>query len=868
MKLIDFLLRLYPAEFRARYGREVREYHEARVRESQAPVGRIIVDHFVSAVREQLHAVGPDVKYALRSLAARPAFAAVVILTIALGVGANGAVFSIVNGVLLKSLPYPEAERVIAFRHEPTQWLISEPQYALYRDQLTTLESFAAFSRTEGNLATETVSERIGLVSATPNLFATLRVQPMLGRGFGEADVARPSAVVVLSHALWARAFASDSGIVGKTLTLGGVKRTVIGVMPASFKYPDAQAQMYLPICTQRACESLTKLAPNEADGWVNHYLSGVGRLRPGVSVDDLRLQANGLARRIMREHAQYFDPAGPLTPHINTLRDETVGATRPYLVALFGAVIVILLIVCANVANLLLARGNSRQRELALRAAIGASRRRIVLQLLTESLVMSAIGGLAGLALAWGGTRVLVWLAPESLPRLDQVQVDGAVVLFSLAVSIAAGMIFGIVPALRHARHSPADVLRSGGKGTAMRGGSNRTRGALVVAEVGLAVVLMTGAGMLVRSLVNLQETDIGFRPAGALTAKVSLTQSAYNNDQSIQYFTELLQRVRAVPGVQSAGAARWLPVVDAGGLWDVAIDGKSFPTGQAPAAVPQEVTPGWFSAMGMSIVTGRDFAESDWAEAPLVAIISEAMSTRYWPEGNPLGKRFRLGSSNAPWVTIVGVVRDLRARGPADAPEPTMYYPFAQVGKSGYFVPRSMSLVVRTQGDPLALTVPVRAAVAAADRTVPVSNVRTLEDVVATATANRSFSTTLIANFALLALLLAAIGIYGVMSYSVSERSFEIGVRMALGAERAQVLAMILGGGVRLALIGVAIGLVGALAMARGIRSMLVGVPAVDVTTMFGAALALCGVAALAAFIPARRATRVQPTDALRSG
>jgi predicted permease len=466
----------------------------------------------------------------------------------------------------------------------------------------------------------------------------------------------------------------------------------------------------------------------------------------------------------------------------------------------------------------------------------------------------------------------VLVTLAPESLPRLDQIDVDRTVVLFSLAVSVLAGIVFGVVPALRSAGQAPADALRSAGKGNAQRSGSARTRSTLVVAEVALAVILLTGAGMLVRSLVHLQEMDVGFRPIGALTAKVSISGSVngtpYGDPQTVQFFSQLLSRVRALPGVRAAGAARWLPVVDAGGLWDIQIEGKSYPPGQGAAAVPQDVTPGLFQAMGMRLVQGRDFTDADRVGTPPVVIVDEAFVRRYLPEGNPLGKRFRLGGRDSAWVSIVGVVSSIQARGPGDVPEPTMYYPYLQVQQTGYYVSRSMTLVVRTDGDPLALANPIRLATSSMDKGVPVSNVRTLDDVVGTATANRRFSTTLLANFAVLALLLAAIGIYGVMSYSVSERTFEIGVRMALGAERSSVMGLILGGGARLAVAGVVIGLAGAAVLGRWIQSLLVGVPRFDLATMAGVAAVLCAAGLLAAFVPARRATRVDPTDALRQG
>ena len=869
MKLIDVLLRLYPEEFRSRFGRDIRAFHEERIRERRPPWSRIVFDHFTSAVREQAHALGPDIRSAIRSLRSRPAFAAVVILTVALGVGANGAVFSIVNGVLLKPLPYGEADQVLVLTHEPPQWLVAEPQFALYRDRLTTLEAISAYSTGEGNLSTAEMPERIAFASVTRNFFSTLGVRPMLGHGFVEGDdVHRPARAVVLSHGLWARRYAADPAIVGKLITLNGVKRTVVGVMPAGFQYPRPETELWLPICSQRTCASLTTLVPNEADGWANHYLFVIGRMRANTTVDDVRRQMNGLAQGIMRDHPGYFDAKTPLTPRVMSIQEEITGATRPYLVALLGAVGFVLLIVCVNVANLLLARGSGRRREMALRAAIGASRRRLVIQLLTESIVLSLIGGLAGLALAWSGNRVLIAIAPSSLPRLDQIRMDGTVVLYSLALAFVAGILFGVIPAFRQAADTPADALRSSGKGHGHHFGSARTRNVLVVAEIALAMVLLTGAGMLARSLIHLQETEVGFRGEGALTAKVSLSGNAYDNDRSLRFFDGLLPQIRALPGVRSAGAARWLPVVDEGGHWGIVIEGQTPPPGMGPAAVPQEVTPGFFAAMGTPVLTGRDFGDQDRVGAPLVAIVSQSFVRAYLPNEDPLGRRFRLGSSNSPWVSIVGVVADWKARGPTDIPEPSMFFPYAQVGTSGYYVPRSLSLVVRTNGDPLALANPVRAVVRSIDPNVPVSSVRTLDDVLATATANRRFSTTLIMNFAVLALVLASIGIYGVISYSVAERTYEIGVRLALGAERSTVLRLILLGGARLAIAGVGLGLLGAVVLTRWIRSLLVGIPTFDMATIATVATVLAAVALLAAFLPAWRATRIDPTQALRAG
>jgi len=868
MKLIDFLLRLYPREFRARFETEMRAFHADRLREGATSMTRISLDHVSAAMKEQAQAVKPDVTLALRGIARRPLFASIIILTIALGVGANAAIFSVVNALLLRPLPYPEPDRVVFFGHEPPQWLLSEPQYAEYRANLRTFKSLAAYTSSEATLAADE-PQRIDIASVTPNFFETLGVLPVRGRAFavGE-DQARPAPMAIISHRMWQSRFAGDPDIIGKTFLMNNNTRTVVGVMPDGFNYPSPETQVWLPICSRRTCTSLASQTPDTLDGWGNHYLWVVGRLQPQSTLSQARAEANLIANRIMTNQPETFDPATPLTPDLERISDRLVGKTRPYLMAMFGAVGVVLLIGCVNVANLLLARGEGRTAEMALRTALGASRRRLATQLLTEIVVYAIAGGLLGLAIGWGAQRALVVAAPTSLPRLDEIRLDWLVVLFGFVVSVGAGLLAGVVPAVRASRQDPAESLKASGRTLAQTRGSSRTRRALVIAEVALAMVMLTGAGMLIRSLLNVHNADLGFTPPNVVTMRISPGGSAYSDARTIEFYSTVVEQVQAIPGVQAAGAARWLPIVDAGGLWDIRIEGKTYPPGQAPAAVPQEITPGYFAAMGMRVLAGRDFSASDRAGAAPVAIISKAFAERFWPGEDPLGKRFRLGGLDFAWTSVVGVVNDLRMRGFDDIPEPTMYVPHAQAGQSSYVVPRALALVVRTSGNPSAVVNPVRAVVKGVDAGVPISRVRTLRDIVATSTANRRFSTWLIAGFGALALVLAGVGIYGLLSYAVSERTFEIGVRVALGADRGEVLGLVVGDAVRVTLWGVVAGVVGSVILGRVIQSLLVGVPMIDAYSLGSVALLLAMVAVVASAVPARRAASLDPTKALRAG
>ena len=869
------LLRLYPGEFRARYGRAMTDFHRDRIASARAAGESLvavwlktILDVASSAVAEHVRSTLPrepvmrnlsqDLGYAIRGLLRRPAFTIIVVTTIALGVGANAAIFSVVNGILLRPLPYPNADRVVTFGHEPPQWLASEPDFIDYRRELRSFELLAAYTQNDVTLTSGDNPERLRMVRATEDFFPALGVKPLLGRGFANDEYAgNPPRVLVISYGLWQRRFGGDSKIVGQSIPINGVNRTIVGVMPPHFNFPQATTDVWTP---------MPRMNPDSLNGRANHFLFMVGRLTPAATVSSAFTEANVLAKRFMRDFSEYFDPRQPLTPHIVRVEDQLVRGTRPYLLALLGAVGLVLLIACANVANLLLVRGESRQREMAVRSALGASSFRLLTQSLTESAVLAVLGGGLGLLIAWLGDRLLLRLAPPSIPRLDEIGIDWRVVAFCALASTVTGMLIGIVPGWRASRGHAADTMKAGGRSVAFQG-SRALRRTLVVTEIMLAVVTLAGAGMLLRSLWNLQNDGLGFDPRGVLTAKVALWQRSYDDQRTALFVGQTLDQLRALPGVRAAGALGWLPVVDAGGLWSFEPEGKAYPPGRGPSAVPQQATPGALAALGLAIVSGRDFAESDRESSMPVAIVSEQLAQTIWPGENALGKRFKVGGE-APLMTIVGVVRDIRARGFGDIPEPTMYFAFGQSAKTAGFMPRNMTVLVRTSGDPAALGPTVRSTVHALDKMVPVSEMRTLEQVVGGSVSTRRFNTALLAGFAALALVLAGIGTYGVISYGVTQRTFEIGVRMALGAEGRSVVALVMSEGMRLAVVGLVAGLALSMIVARTIRAMLVGVSPIDAPSLIITAVLLIAVAAAATALPARRALRVSPVDVMREG
>ncbi|MES2523534.1 MAG: ABC transporter permease [Gemmatimonadota bacterium] len=891
------LLLLYPPSFRRRYGQEMVEFHRDRLRaerragrptagvwrgairdavttlpsEYAAALARILSGrpgpaavpprhrtHRTSGEEQRVSHVGQDLRIAARRLLASPVFTLVVVATLALGIGANTAIFSVIRGVLLRPLPYDQPDRVVRVDHLEPYGNVAEAEFVDYRSGTRVFERVAAVNSGETNLAGGDEAVRVGYALVSDGFFAVLGTRPIMGRALVDDDE-RPSSptVAVIGEALWREQFGSHPNILGRTVEVGRSTRTIVGVMPAQFAYPSAAAQVWMPMRLR-----LDSLATRN-----NHNVRMVGRLKDGVTPAVASVALNTLARRWLTEYPNIYPPGQPLVARVTPVKDELLGPTRPYLIALLGAVALVLLVACVNVANLLLVRGEGRRRELAIRAALGASSRRLASQLFAESAVLAATGGIAGLVLGILLTGALVASAPASIPRLGEIRIDPVVLLFTAALATLTGMLFGILPVRRAARTDSAAALKDGGKsshGTV----AGRMRRALVVAEVALSMTLLVGTSLLLRSLWTLQATDLGFRAAGAMTMRVSLPPKDYDDDRSVAAFSELTERVRGLPGVTGVTGMAEMLMSDGFSMWSILLDGKVVANvSEAPAASPQQVLPFFFRNLGIPIVRGREITAEDRADAPAVAVINETMARQLWPNTDALGHTFRvMGDSTAPWMTIVGVSRDVRSAGYASPTPPAFYVPYAQAGKSAYVTPRAMSLVIRTDGDPTSIVPAVRAAAREIEPRAPVSAVRTLEEVVAASIGERRFVTLLLAMLAALALTLASIGIYGVIAYGVSERRTELGIRLALGADSRRVQRLVVGEGVRIAVVGVVCGIAGAWGAGRLVQSLLVGVSAIDVPTFVATAFVLVGVAWAAALIPARRAARLDPLEAMR--
>ena len=807
-----------------------------------------------------------DLRFGARALKRNPAFAAIAVLTLALGIGANAAIFSVVNAVLLRPLPWHEPERAVLIWSKWTAFdktWVSTGEVVDYRRRSRTLSEVATWSDGQVNLTGDGDPERLAAGSVSANTFTTLGASALIGRTFTTAeDVPNGPALVVLGHALWSRRYAADRSIVGRSVQINGRPYEVVGVMPADFVLPtDYQnpepTQLWLPL----------QMDPASTDHG-NHGQYAAGRLKPGATVQQAADDLHGIARAMTAEGLypvqMEFDTV------VLSLTDEVVGTVRRAIWLLFGAVAFLLLIACANVANLLLARAEGRQREIAVRSALGASGARVVRQLLTESLVLTTAASVVGLAIAYAGVRFVAWWNPASVPRVADVTVDVKVLLFTAAVAVVTSVIFSLAPAIRALRVDLTDSLKDGAQGASSGGARQRFRNALVVVEMALAVVLLVGAGLMLRSLWSLQRVQLGFDPSGVLTMRLSLPQAGYANaEQVVAFYSRLMDRVRELPGVRLAGAVRSLPLGSEIGDWGLRVDGYTPPPGTGAKGDWQIVTAGYLEAIGERLVRGRSITAADRDDTMLVALINEEMARRYWPGRDPVGGRIRLGGSQSdrPWITVVGVVGDVRHNGITDVVKEKFYIPHTQWHRSTGNPSRGMSLVINTDRNPSDLVRPVRQIIRELDPSLPVANVRTMDDVVAATLSAPRFTGMLLGVFAALALVLSAIGIYGVLSYVVSRRTREIGIRVAIGAGRAEVLRLVLANGLSLTLAGVALGLAIAAAASRVMTTLLHDVRPGDPATFATVAIVLTTVAITASLVPAWRATRVDPVAALKA-
>ena len=793
-----------------------------------------------------------DVRYGVRGLLRTPGFTLVAVLTLALGIGANTAIFGVVRGVLMRELPYPAPERLVRLWQvapETPKGYLSVPDMEDWRANSKSLEAAGAYQYAEGRSGMDMLGDgepvRLQMAFVTDGVFQAVGSAPLLGRPLQPQDhVHGQASVVVMSHGLWQRRFGGSADVVGRTVTLDNKPMTVVGVMPRGFDFPSPNVEAWMPVAYFK----------QNSVPWEDRncrWLAGVGRLKPGVTVEAARAELTGVAKAIEAEHPNTNARFSGAT--VVPLHESMVGEVKTSLLVLLGAVAFILLIACANLANLLLARGTVREQELAVRAALGASPGRLARQLITESLLLAFAGGLLGLGVAVLGAEGLVRLAAGKLPRASEVRLDGVVLAFTLGLTAFTGILFGLLPALRATSPSLQPLLKGASAGQGA-GGGKRLRGGLVVAEVALAVVLASGAGLAARSFEHLLSTDMGFDPKGLAVVSFSIG-SAHSQDR-LEYFQRVMEAVRAVPGVESAGTAKTVP-----GQTDVEqvrLDVPERPGEQVRVNV-LHISRDYFRTLRIPLKSGRDFTDADrrGENTQLVMLVNEMFVRRYGLQGDPVGQVLNIGAP----ATIIGVVGDTLQAGPSEPAEPMLYLHVMQNTRSG------VNLMVRGKGDPLLLAASVQKAVWSVDRNQTITRVTTLEQMMSEVVARPRLLAVLMGLFAALGLLLGAVGIYGVLAYTVSQRRREIGVRLALGATTRDVLRMVVGGGLRLVAVGVAVGLAGALALARLMESVLYGVPPHDPLTFASVVVGLMGVALIASWLPARRASRVPPAVALRA-
>lgn len=861
MRFYRTLLRLYPVSFRAEYGEELCYTFAERTGELSGPFSLIrillaaLADVIPNAIAAHWDVLRQDLVYAVRSLRRTPGFALTAVLVIALGVGANTAVFSLADFVFVRPLPYRDADRLMKIWQQGAAGaFISEASPANYRDwkaMTTAFSGMGAYWRRAANLVGTDEPRRLETVRATPELLPLLGVAPLLGRVFTPQDV-ETGQLIVLSHALWTSQFGGDPHVLGTSVRLDGVPHVVIGVMPASFQFPSRSVEAWTPLVLRE--EDFTDR--NDT------YLEVVARLRPGISAEQARQELAVVSASLERQYPKENKDTAALALG---LRDELSERARLLVLALCGATLCILLLACANLASLFLARGAHRARELAVRAALGAGRERLVRQLITESLGIAFAGGIVGVAAALACEPLLARLVPSTLPIADHASLDLRVLALAMVFVLFTGFAFGIAPALRAGRSNALDALRSGARTAGGR--TQRLRAALVVVEVAASVVLLVTSGLLIRTIWRIQTVDPGFVADNVLTLQTALPLPKYDaTARRAQFYDNVLQEVRALPGVQEAAYVTGLPMSMRGGIWPVSLTGEEILADDSNSVSLRYVTPRFFAALGIPVRRGRDVAAADTREQPFVAVVSESFTSRHWPNEPPLGKRFHLAGKER---TVVGVVGDVRVRGLERPSEPQVYLPYQQVDDGsliGYF---PKDLVVRTAGasGAGALLPRIREIIKAADPEQPISNVRMVSEIVAEETAPRRTQLRLLGALAAIALLIAGLGIHGLLTFTVSKRTQELGVRRALGAQAGQIIGLVLREGLLLALIGITIGVAVAYAAARGMSALLFGIRPEDPLTM-AAAMALCLATAMVGCLrPALHAARVDPLAALRA-
>ena len=803
-----------------------------------------------------------DIRYGVRGLLKHPGFTAIVVFTLALGIGASTAIFSVVDSVLLRRLPYHTAERIVAIQEldrEGKRGQTTSANFLDWRAQNTVFEHLAAIKTTTANLALSDQAERIDLAQTNTNFFDVFAITPQYGRLFIPQDEeAGHAPVVIVSHSLWQRRFGADPSLVGKPITLNGTNYSVIGIAPPGFQYPN-KTELWLPPA---------RLAPELYPGHdVTQtrrmgYLAAVALLKPGVSLQQAAAEMETITARLRQ---QYPDSNNNRFNRVVSLHEHLVGDTNKLLWLLLGAVTFVLLIGCANVANLLLASGASRQKEMAIRAALGASRLRVMRQLFTESTILALVGGAVGLLVAVWGLAAITKLLPADFPRLSEIQMDLRILGFTFAASVLTGILFGLAPALQISRPDVQEAIRETGRGTSGSRRQNRFRQALIVVEVALSVVLLVGAGLLFRSFIRLQSVNTGFSSEQVLTARLTPAGPGYRNNADLaKFYNQVIEKTSTLPGVQAAGIINTLPL-EKGPTSGFRVEGRPVTTpDQWPSVNYRVVSPDYFSAMGVPVLQGRTYTDRDDENAPRVMIVNQQLARQTFPDENPIGKRITFGNTDENgqprWFEIVGVVANVRSLELREEPTAELYFSVLQD-----FWP-TMSLVVRSSVEPASLGTSVRQIVNEVDRSVPVANVKTMDHIVSESITQPRFNLFLLGLFSAVAMVLSAAGIYGVTAYAVTQRTHELGIRIALGAQVSDVLKMILGQGMAVIAVGLALGLVAALALMRLLRSLLFGVGENDPLTFVAITVVLLLVALIACYIPARRATKVDPLEALR--